>query len=348
MSLQTQGPRQPQGPTWPHLLNSLLEHRNLSADETAWAMDQALSGYAGAAQLAALLAAMRGKGETVEEVEGLVRALFLHAVPLHVPGPLLDVGDGACVAPVAAVVAAGAGARVVLHGGRSAPSGCGSAEVLEELGVAVDAAPAAVSRTAGEVGAAFCPAWTFHPTLRHAAAARSALGVRTVFNLLVPLANPARPTAQVVGVADASAAPLVAGVLARRGVSALVFHGDGPAVAAPSTVWSVAGSRVRRESFDPRDLGFRPAAPAALRPGNRARAARLARAALDGAPGPVRDAALLTAAAGLAALEPADAPVTERLAAALPRAVASLDSGAAVRILTRWTGAAPRPGAAAA
>ncbi|GHE91926.1 anthranilate phosphoribosyltransferase 1 [Streptomyces longispororuber] len=336
-----------EGLTWPELLDALLCRRDLSARQTAWAMDQAMSGSAGPARLAGLMVALRAKGETVEEITGLVEAMYAHAVPLEVPGPALDIvgtgGDGSHsvnVSTMSAVVAAGAGARVVKHGNRSASSACGSADVLEELGVALDLPAAEVADVAGDVGITFCFAPLFHPAMRHAAGPRRELGVRTVFNALGPLTNPARPAAAAVGVADPRLAPLLAGVFARRGVSALVFRGDDGmdelTVTTTSTVWSVTGSEVRRESFDPRDVGIGYAAADALRGGDRVYNAAVARDLLSGARGPVRDAVLLSAAAGLAALAPADAPVTDRIAAGMERAAEAIDSGAAAAVLERW------------
>ncbi|GGO51978.1 anthranilate phosphoribosyltransferase [Streptomyces lasiicapitis] len=336
-----------QGRTWPELLNALLSRRDLSAAETAWAMDQVMSGAAGPARLAGLMVALRAKGETVEEIDGLVDAMYAHAVPLDVAGPALDIvgtgGDGSHsvnVSTMSAVVAAGAGARVVKHGNRSASSACGSADVLEELGVALDLPAPEIADVAEEVGITFCFAPLFHPAMRHAAGPRRELGIRTVFNILGPLTNPASPVARAVGVADARLAPLLAGVLARRGVSALVFRGDDGmdelTVTTTSTVWSVSGSEVREESFDPRDIGLAHAGADALRGGDRAHNARVARELFAGTRGPVRDAVLLSAAAGLAALEPSGRPVTERIADGMERAAESIDSGSAAAVLDRW------------
>lgn len=337
---------------WPQLLNSLLAGRDLDADDTEEAMGRVMSGEVGPARLAALLVALRAKGETSAEIEGLARAMRAHALPLPVPGPVLDIvgtgGDGSDsvnVSSMAAIVAAGAGARVVKHGNRSASSRCGSADVLEELGVELRLPPEAVAEIADEAGITFAFAPLFHPAMRHAAATRRELGVRTVFNLLGPLANPAAPAALALGVADATAAGTLAGVLARQGVSALVFRGDDGmdeiTVTTTSTIWSVRDGTVRRETFDPAALGVARAPQDALRGGDRAYNAAVARALLGGEPvaRAVRDAVLLNAAAGLAALEPADGTVTERLAAARERATAALDSGAAAAVLSRWTDA---------
>ncbi|MBT2405500.1 anthranilate phosphoribosyltransferase [Streptomyces sp. ISL-87] len=329
------------------MLDALLDRRNLSARETEWAMDQVMSGEAGPVRLAGLMTALRAKGETAQEVEGLVRGMRRHAVPLAVPGPALDIvgtgGDGSHsvnVSTMSAVVAAGAGARVVKHGNRSASSACGSADVLEELGVCLDLPAAEVAEVAEETGITFAFAPLFHPAMRHAAGPRRELGVRTVFNALGPLTNPADPAAQAVGVADARLAPLIAEVLARRGVSALVFRGDDGmdelTVTTTSTVWSVAGSAVTAEVFDPRDIGISYAPAAALRGGDRVYNARVAREVLAGARGPVRDAVLLSAAAGLAALTPDGRPVAERLADGVALAAEAVDSGAAAAVLERW------------
>ncbi|UNO41487.1 anthranilate phosphoribosyltransferase [Streptomyces sp. MST-110588] len=333
--------------SWPVLLSALLAGDDLRAEDTAWAMDQVMRGHVTDAQIAGLLVALRTKGETVEEIEGLVRAMYEHAVALEVPGPVLDIvgtgGDGSNsvnVSTMSAIVAAGAGARVVKHGNRSASSASGSADVLEHLGVALDLPAAEVGGLAGEVGITFCFAPLFHPSMRHAAAARRELGIRTVFNALGPMTNPARPAAMAVGVADAVLAPKLAGVLARRGVSALVFRGDDGmdelTVTTTSTVWSVSGGRVRRETFDPREIGVALAPPEALRGGDAAHNAGVARALLAGECGPVRDAVLLSTAAGLAALEPSDRPVAERIAAGMERGGRAIDTGAAAEVLRRW------------
>ncbi|MGW0783611.1 anthranilate phosphoribosyltransferase [Streptomyces sp. NPDC002913] len=333
---------------WSDLLDALLDGRDLSARETGWAMDQVMSGAAGPVRLAGFLVALRAKGETAEEIEGLADSMRRHAVAVRVPGPTLDIvgtgGDGSHsvnISTMSAVVAAGAGALVVKHGNRSASSSCGSADVLEELGVALHLSSRDVAEVAEEAGITFCFAPSFHPAMRHAAGPRRELGVRTAFNALGPLVNPASPTATAIGVADARIAPLLARVLAVRGTEGFVFRGDDGldelSVATTSTVWSVSGGQVVREVLDPRDLGL-PAAPAgALRGGDRAHNARVVREVLAGAGGPVRDAVLLSAAAGLAALEPATGrSVTDRLASGLERAAESVDSGQAAAVLERW------------
>ncbi|MGW0536619.1 anthranilate phosphoribosyltransferase [Streptomyces sp. NPDC003032] len=329
------------------MLTAVLDRVDLTAGDTAWAMRHIMRGEASPARLAGLLVALRVKGETVDEVAGLVEGLRAHAVPLDVPGPTLDIvgtgGDGANtvnISTMAAIVAAGAGAKVVKHGNRSASSACGSADVLERLGVALELSPRDIAEVAEEAGITFCFAPRFHPAMRHAAPTRRDLGIPTVFNLLGPLSNPASPTAQAVGTADARTAPLIAGVLAIRGTSALVFRGDDGldelTVTTTSKVWSVRDGEVRPEKFDPLDVGIARARLEELRGGDAEHNAGVAHALFAGERGAVRDAVLLSAAAGLAALRPSPLPIAERIAAQLEPCAEAIDSGAAAAVLERW------------
>jgi anthranilate phosphoribosyltransferase len=229
---------------------------------------------------------------------------------------------------------------VVKHGNRAASSSCGTADVLEELGIALDLRPADVATVAVEVGVTFCFAPVFHPALRHAAAPRRELGVPTMFNFLGPLGNPARPGYQALGVADRRMAPIMAGVLARRGVEALVFRGDDGldelSTAATSSYWEVRAGAVSPGVLDPTELGVERSAPGALRGGDARFNAAVVRELLAGRTGPVRDAVLLNAAAALAVLDRGPEPLVERLADGLRRAAAAVDSGAAAAALDRW------------
>lgn len=341
----------PQSTTWPGLLHRLLAGESLSRTDTAWAMDQIMSGDTTAVQVAGFLVALRAKGETVEELAGLVEAMLAHAVPIQVGGPTVDVvgtgGDRAHtvnISTMAALVVAGAGWRVVKHGNRAASSACGSADVLEELGVRLDLSPARVAQVAQTAGITFCFAQAFHPAMRHAAEARRELGVPTAFNFMGPLTNPARPTAAAIGVADRRMAPLVAGVLAQRGVSALVFRGedglDELSTSGPSQVWLVRGGRVSEQRLDPAELGVAWSPVSALRGGDAAFNAQVVREVLGGRAGPVRDAVLLNAAAALVAAEAVpDGDLPVRMSAALALAAAAVDSGAAAQALDRWVAA---------
>ena len=338
-------------PTWPGLLQRLVARESLSAIETAWAMDRIMSGDSTPVQVAGFLVALRAKGETVEELAGLVEAMLAHAVRIEVPGPTVDVvgtgGDRAHtvnISTMAALVVAGAGLRVVKHGNRAASSACGSADVLEQLGVRLDLSAERVAEVARTAGITFCFAQAFHPAMRHAAQARRELGVPTAFNFMGPLTNPAQPGAAAIGVADLRMAPLVAGVLASRGTSALVFRGedglDELTTSGPSQVWTVRGGTVAEQRLDPAALGV-PASPvSALRGGDAAFNAGVVRDVLGGAVGPVRDAVLLNAAAALVAADavPDDA-LEVRMTGALVLAAAAVDSGSAAAALDRWVDA---------
>ncbi|MGN5378406.1 anthranilate phosphoribosyltransferase [Streptomyces sp. MUSC 14] len=338
------------GRSWPVLLNGLLNGENLSADDTAWAMDRIMRGEATDAQIAGFAVALRAKGQTVEEITGLVRTMYEHANVIEVPGRTVDIvgtgGDGARtvnISTMSSLVVAGTGAKVVKHGNRAASSASGASDVLEKLGVNLDLTPRRVAEVAEEAGITFCFAVKFHPALRHVGAARGQLGIRTVFNLLGPLTNPAKVRSQAVGVAVAREAPIVAGVLAERGNSALVFRGDDGldelTTTATSHVWVVRDGKVTEEVFDPREVGIGLVPVEALRGGDPAHNADVARRLLDGERGPVRDAVVLNSAAALVALDPTDAPLAEQLGAGMARAVESIDSGAAKGALERWVAA---------
>ena len=335
-------------PTWPDLTASLIGHHDLTSAQTEWAMNTIMAGDASDVQIAGFLVALRAKGETVDEVNGLVEAMLFNARPLEIPGDALDiVGTGGDrlntvnISTMAAVVCAGAGATVVKHGNRASSSAAGSADVLESLGVRLDQSVELVARSAAEVGITFCFANLFHPSMRHAAPARAQLAVPTAFNLLGPLTNPAHVAASAIGVADARLAPLVAGVLAARGVRALVFRGsdglDELTTTGPSRVWEVRDGAVAETDFDPLDIGIARATIDDLRGRNADYNAAVVRRVLDGERGPVRDAVVLNAAAGLVAYDvEARGSLGDRLRFAAARAEASIDGGAAASVLKRW------------
>ena len=242
---------------------------------------------------------------------------------------------------MSAMVVAGTGARVVKHGNRSASSACGSADLLEALGVVIDLEPAAAAECLERTGVTFCFAPKFHPALRHAAVPRRELGVPTIFNVLGPLANPAQPTAQAVGCADQRLAGVMAQVLADRGTSALVFRGDdGLDELTPTTtsqVWVVRDGTVTTDQVAPEDVGLPRSPVDSLRGGDPAHNAEVTRRFLAGEGGPVRDAVLLNAAAALVTLQPQQSStLADQLRAGLARAAESVDSGAAARSLAGW------------
>jgi anthranilate phosphoribosyltransferase len=333
--------------TWPGLLAALLRGETLAATDTAWAMSEIMSGQAAPTQTAAFAVLLRAKGESPDELAGLAETMLANASPVDVPAPTLDVvgtgGDRAHtvnISTMAALVAAGAGARVAKHGNRAASSACGAADLLEALGVVIDLPGPGVTRCVDEAGIGFCFAPVFHPGFRHASGPRRELGVPTAFNFLGPLTNPARPTAQAIGCADVRMAPVMAGVLAARGTTAVVFRGedglDELTTTTTSRVWIVHGGVVTATEVDPAALGIPIAAPEALRGADAAHNAAVARALLSGERGPVRDAVVLNAGAALAAYDRLAGGFDAALRAGMERAAEAIDSGAAADALDRW------------
>src|SRR5215467_9562912 len=298
-------------PTWPALIRALISGQALSADQTSWAMNEIMDGAASPAQIAGFGVALRAKGETAAEMAGLAASMLAHATPITIAGPVTDLvgtgGDGAHtvnVSTMATIVAAAAGAPIVKHGNRAASSACGAADVLEAPGVVIDLPPNATEALFAEIGVAFLFAPLYHPAFRHTAGLRRELGVPTAFNYLGPLTNPARPSSLAVGVADPRMGGVLAGVLAARGNSAIVFHGGGLdelTTTGPSVVWVVANGAVAATEFEPLSVGLPRALIDDLRGGDATRNADVVRAVLAGEPGPVRDIVLLNAAAAIAA-----------------------------------------------
>jgi anthranilate phosphoribosyltransferase len=327
---------------WPSVLSRLASQASLSAEEAADVMRQIMAGEASPGQIGGFLMALRTKGETVDEVEGLARTMLEFAMPVHPPVPVIDVvgtgGDRSGtfnISTVSAIVVAGAGVPVAKHGNRAASSHCGSADVLEALGVRIDLDAAGIERCLAEVGIAFLFAPAFHPSMAHAGPVRRELRVPTVFNFLGPLCNPARPFAQAVGVSDARMLPIMAEVLARRGVRAKLFRGqdglDELTTTGISVVYDVRDGEVRETHVDPADLGLARASIDDLRGGDAEESARIARAVLEGEQGARRDVVLLNAGT---ALEIAGAAGS--VAEGMTLAARSIDDGAAARVLERW------------
>jgi anthranilate phosphoribosyltransferase len=330
---------------WPGVLARLTAREDLRAEEAACALDQVLSGEATPAQIAAFVAALRTKGETVEEMSGMVRAMLAHAEPLAIPGDLVDTcgtgGDRSGsinVSTAAAFVVAGAGARVCKHGGRASSSATGSADVLEALGVVIDLGPEGVARCVNEVGMGFCFAPRYHPAMRFAGPVRREMGVATVFNFLGPLANPARARHQVVGVGDPAMAHKMVGVLLANGCARawVVYGADGLdelTTTGTTTVLEVVGTgegtgEVREQVVDAAELGLARASLADLRGGDADANAESIRRVLGGDPGPHRDIVLLNAAAGLVV-----AGLAPDVASGIELAGASVDEGRAGQVL---------------
>ncbi|MDP9341581.1 MAG: anthranilate phosphoribosyltransferase [Actinomycetota bacterium] len=327
---------------WPTILGRLTAQESLTKQEAGQAMRVIMQGMATQAQIAGFLMALRTKGETTEELEGLADTTLEFAQPVRAPGPVADTcgtgGDRAGtlnVSTLGAIVCAGAGLAVAKHGNRAASSRCGSADLLEALGVRIDLGPRGVERCLEEAGIGFMFAPVFHPAAAHAAGVRRELRVPTAFNFLGPLTNPARPVAQIVGVSDPRMLPLVAEVLARRGVRAMVFRGgdglDELTTTGPSTVYRIDEGEFLEFELDPEEAGLPRADPEDLRGGDVERNVAIARAVLAGEPGPPRDVVLLNAAAALVV---ADRAGDLRLGVEV--AEGSIDSGAAAGVLERW------------
>ncbi len=333
---------------WPDVLGPLLRGEDLEPALIDAAMATILSGAATDAQISAFATLLRAKGETPVELAALVRTMLRFAEPVPIAaeserGPLVDTcgtgGDRSHtfnISTVAAIVIAGAGVRVAKHGNRAASSACGSADLLEELGVVIDLGPGGVVRCIEEVGIAFCFAQRFHAAMRFAGPVRKEIGVPTTFNFLGPLANPARVTRQVVGVSDPAMADRVIGTLAELGAKhAMVFFGhdglDELTTTDVSTVRELHDGKVKRSVLDPLDFGISRADASALRGGNPAHNAGIARRVLDGEKGALRDVVVLNAAAALVV-----ADAVADLAEGFETASAAIDSGRAAATLEQF------------
>ncbi|OBK89803.1 anthranilate phosphoribosyltransferase [Mycolicibacter heraklionensis] len=337
---------------WRQVLGGLTSGRDLPRGQAAWAMEQIMAGSATSAQIAAFGVAMQMKGPTAAEVGELADVMlsFGRKVPTDKIGTdTVDVvgtgGDGANtvnLSTMAAIVVAAAGVPVVKHGNRSASSLSGGADTLEALGVRIDLGPDEVARSVAEVGIGFCFAPQFQPSYRNASVARREIGVPTVFNLLGPLTNPARPRAGLIGCAFGELAEVMAGVFAARRSSVLVVHGDDGldelTTTTTSTIWRVQAGTIDRLTFDPAGFGFARAEVGELLGGDAQANAEEARSVLAGTKGAVRDAVVLNAAGALVAHAglSSNAEWLPAWEDGLTRAVEAIDSGAAEQLLARW------------
>lgn len=321
------------------LLHAVVEGKSLNEEQAEAAMRTLLEGESTPALTAAFLTALRIKGETVDELTGFARAMRKAAVPLPIRPefrPLLDTcgtgGTGTSsfnISTVAAFVVAGAGVRIAKHGNRSISSQCGSADVLEALGVRTRIDPATVARAIEEAGIGFLFAPTFHVATRHVQPIRIELKMRTAFNFLGPLTNPAGAEMQVAGTWSDEAAEKIAGALARlgleRGFTVHASDGLGEAtITGPSTVFSIEGGRVARQTVEPQDFGFSVQPFEKIRGGDAAKNKAIAEAILAGAPGAPREIVLMNAALSLVA-----AGVAADWREGVARGAESIDSGAA-------------------
>ena len=330
---------------WPDVIGRLVRRQDLPAELAERAMAMILAGEATDAQIAGFAVALRAKGETAEELAALVRTMlrFGESVDLALDGPRGPVVDtcgtggdrsgSVNISTLAALVVAGAGVRVAKHGNRAASSSCGSADLLEALGVTIDLSPAGVARCIDEAGIGFCFAQKFHPALRFAGPARRELGTPTTFNFLGPLANPAGVRRRVVGVSDRAMAERMTQTLAELGVErAMVFCGgdglDELTTTTVSDVWNLDAGAIRTYSIDPADYGIARAAPDELVGGDAAANVAISERMLEGEPGPVHDIVALNAAAALVV-----AGVAPDLGDGFEQAVTSIEAGKAAAVL---------------
>ena len=317
-------------------IQAVVEGQNLSVEQAAAAMDEIMSGEATPSQFGAFVTALRMKGETVDEIVGMARVMRDKSMRVEVGGRVVDTcgtgGDNSGsfnISTTAAFVVAGAGEKVAKHGNRSMSGSTGSADVLEALGVKIDLTPESVARCIEEVGFGFMFAQGFHPSMRFAAGPRREIGIRTVFNILGPLTNPANASRQLIGAADSSIADRMAHVLGQLGSEkVLVVHGsdgmDELTITGPSTVWQLENGQVSTYEVTPGELGLTLSDADSIRVESPEDSARIARSVLAGDPGAHRDVVLMNAAAALVA-----AGRSDTLAAGVELATDSIDTGEA-------------------
>jgi anthranilate phosphoribosyltransferase len=324
-------------------IQNLVSGQSLVMDEAATVMEEIMSGEVTPAQFGAFVTALHLKGETVEEIAGLARVMRSKASPVNVSGLMVDTcGTGGDafgtfnISTTAAFIAAGAGLKVAKHGNRAMTSQCGSADVLEALGVKIDLGPEGVQQCLEKAGIGFMFAPVFHPAMKHAAGPRREIGIRTVFNILGPLTNPAGAQAQVIGVSDANFAPKMAQVLQKLGCQhALVTHGeeglDEISICGETKIWEVKGESLASYTVTPEEFSFKRADIYDIKGGTAEENAKILRNILSGATGPARDVVLLNAAAALVAGD-----LRPDIAAGVGLAREVLDSGAALQKLDEF------------
>ncbi len=323
-------------------IEQLIGSKDLTEDEARSVMEEIMTGQSTDAQIAAFLTALRMKGETADELVGFARVMRQKAAPLwEDDGPeVVDTcgtgGDRSGtfnISTAAAFVAAGAGALVAKHGNRSVSGRCGSADVMEALGVDIQMPALKLRQAIRDIGIGFLFAPSFHSSMKHVMPARSQMKVRTVFNILGPLSNPAAAAYQVIGVSSEGLLDLMAGAVARLGLRhVFVVHGsdgiDEISISAPTTLVEVSGGTTRRFSVTPEDFGLRSADIGAIKGGDAAENARIVEEVLAGSESPRRDVVVMNAAAAITA-----AGISSDLKSGVQRAVDSLDSGAALERL---------------
>lgn len=333
---------------WNKHLATLNLGLDLRSEDVQWCMREILEGRADSERIKEFLLALKAKGETADEVGALVAQMYEHCAPITITQRAVDTvgtgGDGAHtinISTTSAIIAAAAGAKVIKHGNRAASSKSGAADLLEALGVCITLDGKGVQQTFAELGIGFCFAPVFHPAMRFAGPARKELGVPTVFNILGPLANPAKPKAAAIGVADDRMHLVMAQVLGDRGVDGLVFRGDDGldeiTLATTTSVLTIGNGEISSDLIDPLDFSISRAPISALIGGDATENARITTAIFAGEKGAPRDAVVLNAAAAIAAYEgELDLNLHDRIAKGVARATTAIDSGAATALLDRW------------
>jgi anthranilate phosphoribosyltransferase len=342
---------------WELHISRLRSGLDLDAAEVQWCMNEILTGNTEIDVIKDFLIALKSKGETSLEVGALVDQMYEHCAPITIKERAVDTvgtgGDGAHtinISTTAAIIAAAAGVKVVKHGNRAASSKSGSADLLEALGIHINLDGTGVEKTFSELGIGFCFAPVFHPAMRFAGPARKELATPTVFNILGPMANPAKPQAAAIGVANESMHLVMAQVLSDRGVDGFVFRGDDGldeiTLATTTSVLTIGGGEITRGLIDPLDFGIDRAPIASLVGGDSVENARITAAIFAGEKGAPRDAVVLNAAAAIAAYEARfDLNLQERMALAVSRAIDAIDSGASARLVSKWAELSQKLGA---
>lgn len=335
--------------SWHDFLAKLRALKDLEKSESRALMEEILSGVRTQDEIVEFLTLHTTKGGSATEVSGFIEAMYEHAAPISIAERAVDTvgtgGDGfqtINISTASAIVAAAAGAKVIKHGNRAATSQSGSADVLEALGIKIDLDGKQTAELVSEIDIGFCFAPKFHSAMRHAGPARKALGFPTIFNILGPLSNPAKPRAYAIGVSKAEMFPIVAEVLRTRGVDALVFRGmeglDEITLAGKSELYLIGDGRSRLIEINPIDWGIRRSPLESLRGGKAEENASHLRKILNGNRGPMRDVVLLNAAATVIAFDGVipEEDVNERFTSALVRVAEAIDSGRATSLLERW------------
>ena len=342
---------------WASAFSLLNDGLDLDPELVQWCMNEILSGTAEIETIKNFLMALKNKGENAEEVGALVAQMYQHCAPISIDQRAVDTvgtgGDGAHtinISTTAAIIAAAAGAKVVKHGNRAASSKSGAADLLENLGINISLDGKGVETTFQELGIGFCFAPVFHPAMRFAAPARKELGTPTVFNILGPLSNPAKPKAAAIGVANDRMHLLMAEVLSAKGVEGFVFRGDDGldeiTLATTTSVLTIGNNEITSDLLDPLDFGIARAPISDLVGGDGAENAAITRAIFEGQTGAPRDAVVLNAAAAIAAFDGNfELSLHDRMALGVTRAQSAIDNGLAKLLVENWANLSQRLGA---